>query len=880
MHVWPGPPSKNAAPVVFDQDIKAAMRGGNYHDVVTRLDTMLGLANAVGHGTAEDLQKRRVFFRCDVDALRRRMTENRRGLIDPRSSYLQYWDLVTAAALAYTAFVTPFEVGLGLPTAPNLLFALNQLVNLVFIVDIGVNFVLPVPDAKTGELIRSHRELARRYLRTWFTLDLVSVLPLDVVVAAAPSIIDSENSSMLRSIKLLRVLRLFKLVRVLRASRIMKRWESRISLYTSTRSILNAWVGFTVCLHWMACAWAMHPQLVPTWRDVANAEMETSLEDRMAERISNSDTACTACHSGVGIAAPGNTLPQWECSTDCLTPCEMDELANFYGQSVEYITAHESWQCRAVRHGRLPTNFPNQPFRVWLESMLVAMLQFLGSFAALTPQNTAETFVTLLAVMSGTIIFAMIQGIIVQVLTTGNPDETEFRQNMDALNFMMADNHIDSKHRILVRDFFRKSKTMLKRRSYSRLIDKTLSDELRGDVRYLVSRTLFDGVWFLAACEKSFLEDLSLHVERRAYAKDEKITSEDSLVILVQGACSRGGGILTSGAFWGDAIVTSPVLRDTREAKALAYCEVARISHRAIFDCARPYPISTAYLRYAGLMLATKRALVLASMLARLVASKQPGGSSQYPKAASSTVEEEAKSHESSFKLSKWGMVRKRVDEDFGAKRRARMALFHAIDMKVKQRLSFADGTPMVRIKPGSVIQALHKADGLHLSETADTDAVGFREVEYDSVGKAIGLMAPEGHDAHGETTAGPTGDSLKASPDPEESSALLIKIEAQEKRTQEQIEALRRMMEASEARRAAGEAAIVSKIDALVGSLHARSFTLRRKRNNYSASSHALLQAATGDSELAPLAPATKEKPSRGLGRQQGEDEDDSLGA
>ena len=79
--------------------------------------------------TTEDLEKRREFFQSDVASLRKRMTDSRRGLIDPRSSYLQYWDLVAAFALAYTAFVTPFEVGLGLPTTPNLLFALNQLIS-------------------------------------------------------------------------------------------------------------------------------------------------------------------------------------------------------------------------------------------------------------------------------------------------------------------------------------------------------------------------------------------------------------------------------------------------------------------------------------------------------------------------------------------------------------------------------------------------------------------------------------------------------------------------------------------------------------------------------------------------------------------------------
>ena len=33
----------------------------------------------------------------------------------------------------------------------------------------------------------------------------------------------------------------------------------------------------------------------------------------------------------------------------------------------------------------------------------------------------------------------MLQGLILRVLTTGNPDEMRFRQRLDALNYMMAD---------------------------------------------------------------------------------------------------------------------------------------------------------------------------------------------------------------------------------------------------------------------------------------------------------------------------------------------------------------------------------------------------------------------------------------------------------
>ena len=40
---------------------------------------------------------------------------------------------------------------------------------------------------------RAHRVLARRYLRSWFAIDVISVLPVDVVVASAQSLIGAEN---------------------------------------------------------------------------------------------------------------------------------------------------------------------------------------------------------------------------------------------------------------------------------------------------------------------------------------------------------------------------------------------------------------------------------------------------------------------------------------------------------------------------------------------------------------------------------------------------------------------------------------------------------------------------------------------------------------
>ena len=275
---------------------------------------------------------------------------------------------------------------------------------------------------------------------------------------------------------------------------------------------------------------------------------------------------------------------------------------------------------------------------------------------------------------------------------------------------------------------------MLKRRSYVTLIDETLSDELRGDVRYLVSRTLFDGVWYLSACERSFLEDLSLCITREGYAPGEVVATGDTLTILVQGVCSRAGAILTQGAYWGDAIISSPMLRDTRDAKTLAYAEVARLERSAITKISAGYPRSAQYLRYAGLMLATKRSLVITAMIARIV---DKGAQ----KDATQTQRAEAKL--------KWAQVRSEHKPKANTQPEMFRRLFRSKHKDEKAALEFIVDTPPVRtgIKPGNILQAMHQNNVVN--------STGWREISYaeDGLPEELGKAADDS--AAAETVVG-----------------------------------------------------------------------------------------------------------------------------
>lgn len=90
------------------------------------------------------------------------------------------------------------------------------------------------------------------YLKGWFTLDIISVIPIDLILMGVDTT-EVDGAAMLGAIRMLRLLRLIKLTRILRASRIFSRWENKISLSYGTRSLITLAVGVLLLLHWFAC---------------------------------------------------------------------------------------------------------------------------------------------------------------------------------------------------------------------------------------------------------------------------------------------------------------------------------------------------------------------------------------------------------------------------------------------------------------------------------------------------------------------------------------------------------------------------------------------------------------------------------------------------
>jgi hypothetical protein len=166
---WPAPWSHRMA------------KPGSYEDLQDRI-LGAGASSTGGLPPGTD----RAAFHADARLLSRKLQQMNAGLIDPYGKFMNYWDGVILLAMVYTTSVTPLEIAFIRNPSVNLLFAFNQVVNLIFVLDLVLNFFMPYkePLLKGGQTVRSHALIARHYLRGWFFVDFVSIIPFDIMDAA------------------------------------------------------------------------------------------------------------------------------------------------------------------------------------------------------------------------------------------------------------------------------------------------------------------------------------------------------------------------------------------------------------------------------------------------------------------------------------------------------------------------------------------------------------------------------------------------------------------------------------------------------------------------------------------------------------------------
>lgn len=159
------------------------------------------------------------------------------------------WDLFVAMLIVYGCINIPLRIGFDLPTSLGQIIT-DSFIDVVFFLDMVLSFRTSylAPD---GEPVTNPREIALRYIKGSFLIDLCSTVPVDLIMLAV-----GGTGGLLRSTKLLRTLRLLRLARLMKLSKLGgKEDDMKIFLHPSLWALIKMLVSLIFIAHIMGCMW-------------------------------------------------------------------------------------------------------------------------------------------------------------------------------------------------------------------------------------------------------------------------------------------------------------------------------------------------------------------------------------------------------------------------------------------------------------------------------------------------------------------------------------------------------------------------------------------------------------------------------------------------
>lgn len=201
----------------------------------------------------------------------------RRCLLEPRGVLRLRWDMVILVSVLFVAFATPMEVAFVPRQEMNVfLFVANRIIDVLFLLDIVFNFCTPVYSSALRKMLYTHEEIARHYAKSWLLVDVISVIPFDLI---ALDFEDDDSAEAVVLLNMTKLLRLTKLLRILRASRIIRRWESRLAYKYLTLKLARFVVYLLSLTHWLACGFKLVADFENTEDNWLNAYFASLPED-------------------------------------------------------------------------------------------------------------------------------------------------------------------------------------------------------------------------------------------------------------------------------------------------------------------------------------------------------------------------------------------------------------------------------------------------------------------------------------------------------------------------------------------------------------------------------------------------------------------------
>ena len=97
----------------------------------------------------------------------------------PDHPFIKFWNLIMIILMGYVVSFVPFNICFDQSISTEMTTAgiIDIIVDILFFVDIIVNFLSAYDDPATSLPVVKPKIIAKNYLKFWFWLDLLTVLP-------------------------------------------------------------------------------------------------------------------------------------------------------------------------------------------------------------------------------------------------------------------------------------------------------------------------------------------------------------------------------------------------------------------------------------------------------------------------------------------------------------------------------------------------------------------------------------------------------------------------------------------------------------------------------------------------------------------------------
>lgn len=197
-------------------------------------------------------------------------------MIYPEDKRKIYWDCISSAAVIYAVAEIPFSIGfLGDQVMPIIIVALDDILVIVFWIEIVLSFNCAYVDAKTRLVVTDRKQIAIRYCKFWFWFDLVSAAPLRQIATYYNTAGFSSNNYSFQLVRLFRLSRLVFVYKLFKSERLSTHLDS-INVFPQVKNSCLLFLQIFLTAHVLACFWffittrkctgdnPMDPQIV-TW---------------------------------------------------------------------------------------------------------------------------------------------------------------------------------------------------------------------------------------------------------------------------------------------------------------------------------------------------------------------------------------------------------------------------------------------------------------------------------------------------------------------------------------------------------------------------------------------------------------------------------------